>query len=427
MNQNRDQFDHISEEIQKAVRNARESMNFDQLNQTVRRSVNEAMREVRKSADTVRRSVKNEFRSEEGWQPFPDGKAQKTKPDEREQEAFRRQQFRPMNGQCNAAPEMQTLLSPSLVTRRPPGKVSGVLFTVFGSIMFGIFSLFSLIFGSLWGTSVLTQVEGAATLGVFLPLALIGAVMLFRGLSLRKRLNRFRKYVTALDDRKFADIKQIAESIGKSRNYVVKDLKRMMALNMFPDARLSADGQYFLLDQETYQQYEALMLRQKEQQQAVEKQQEDMKDPERRELHEAVAEGKSYIRQIREANDAIPGELISRKLDRLEAITGKIFTYVERKPEQLPELRRFMEYYLPTTMKLVRTYQEFDAQPVQGENITKAKVEIEKTMDTINDAFEKLFDSLFADIAMDVSADISVLQALLAQEGLTKDDFAEVK
>ena len=99
MNQNRDQFDHISEEIQKAVRNARESMNFDQLNQTVRRSVNEAMREVRKSADTVRRSVKNEFRSEEGWQPFPDGKAQKTKPDEREQEAFRRQQFRPMNGQ----------------------------------------------------------------------------------------------------------------------------------------------------------------------------------------------------------------------------------------------------------------------------------------------------------------------------------------
>ena len=78
-------------------------------------------------------------------------------------------------------------------------------------------------------------------------------------------------------------------------------------------------------------------------------------------------------------------------------------------------------------MKLVRTYQEFDAQPVQGENITKAKVEIEKTMDTINDAFEKLFDSLFADIAMDVSADISVLQALLAQEGLTKDDFAEVK
>ena len=61
---------------------------------------------------------------------------------------------------------------------------------------------------------------------------------------------------------------------------------------------------------------------------------------------------------------------------------------------------------------------------MQGENITKAKLEIEKTLDTINEAFEKLFDSLFADVAMDVSADISVLQTLLAQEGLTKDDFS---
>ena len=82
-----------------------------------------------------------------------------------------------------------------------------------------------------------------------------------------------------------------------------------------------------------------------------------------------------------------------------------------------------MEYYLPITLKLVNAYKEFDAQPIQGENISKSKKEIEDTLDTINTAFEKLLDSLYEDEAMEVSSDISVLNTLFAQEGLTKKDF----
>lgn len=110
---------------------------------------------------------------------------------------------------------------------------------------------------------------------------------------------------------------------------------------------------------------------------------------------------------------------ISEKLFRLEKAVGRIYEQIQKSPEKLPELRRFQEYYLPTTLKLVETYREFDAQPIAGENITTAKREIEASLDTINLAFEKLFDSLFAETAMDVSADISVLHTLLAQEGLT--------
>ncbi len=82
-----------------------------------------------------------------------------------------------------------------------------------------------------------------------------------------------------------------------------------------------------------------------------------------------------------------------------------------------------MEYYLPTTLKLLEAYKEFDRQPVQGENITTAKKEIEKTLDTINLAFENLLDDLFEDAAMDVSTDISVLNTMLAQEGLTENNL----
>ena len=96
---------------------------------------------------------------------------------------------------------------------------------------------------------------------------------------------------------------------------------------------------------------------------------------------------------------------------------------LKQKPEQLPKLRKFMQYYMPTTLKLVQAYQELDAQPAQGENIRQSKAEIEKTLDTINLAYEKLLDSFFEDAAIDIKSDITVLETMLAQEGLTKNQF----
>ena len=80
-----------------------------------------------------------------------------------------------------------------------------------------------------------------------------------------------------------------------------------------------------------------------------------------------------------------------------------------------------MDYYLPMTVKLLGAYEELDRQPVQGENILNSKKEIEDTLDTLNNAFAKLLDNLFEDTAWDVSSDISVLQTMLAQEGLMED------
>ena len=99
----------------------------------------------------------------------------------------------------------------------------------------------------------------------------------------------------------------------------------------------------------------------------------------------------------------------------------RIFDRVEQKPDTVDDIRKLMEYYLPTTIKLLEAYEELDAQPVQGENIISSKQEIEKTLDTLNTAVEKLLDELFQDTAWDLSSDISVLNTMLAQEGLTED------
>ena len=104
----------------------------------------------------------------------------------------------------------------------------------------------------------------------------------------------------------------------------------------------------------------------------------------------------------------------------MEMLVDRIFDRVEQKPDTVSDIRKLMDYYLPMTMKLLQAYEDLDAQPVQGENIISSKIEIEKTIDTLNVAFEKLLDDLFQDTAWDVS---SVLNTMLAQEGLTEDEI----
>ena len=102
---------------------------------------------------------------------------------------------------------------------------------------------------------------------------------------------------------------------------------------------------------------------------------------------------------------------------------ARIFTEAEKDQDIVDDLRKMMSYYLPTTRKLLDAYCELSEQPVQGENIETTKREIEAALDTLNDAFGRLLDSLFEEKAWDISADISVLNTMLAQEGLTKSDF----
>ena len=145
------------------------------------------------------------------------------------------------------------------------------------------------------------------------------------------------------------------------------------------------------------------------------------------EAQEVLRKGNEFLVKIRESNDAIPGEEISAKISRMEMIVQKIFERAGEHPEVIPDLKKMMDYYLPMTVKLLDAYEDMDGQPVQGENITASKKEIEETIDTLNIAFEKLLDSIFRDTAWDVYTDISVLHTVLAQEGLTEDDFEKMK
>ena len=124
------------------------------------------------------------------------------------------------------------------------------------------------------------------------------------------------------------------------------------------------------------------------------------------------------IREIRELNDRIADRIISDKIDRIELLTTRIFHLVEERPAMKPQIRKFMNYYLPTTLKLLDSYALLEAQGIEGDNITASKKEIERTMDTLIAGFEKQLDRLFCSQAMDITADVEVLEGMMAQDGL---------
>ena len=139
------------------------------------------------------------------------------------------------------------------------------------------------------------------------------------------------------------------------------------------------------------------------------------------ELDKMIEDGKKAIAEMKRLDDNIADPAISAQIVRLQQLAGKIFAQVEQNPEKLPQIRKFMNYYLPTTLKILNAYDRMGEQGVAGENITSTMEKVEGMMDTIIKAFEKQLDNLFGAEAMDISTDMVVLENMMAREGLTDD------
>ena len=136
------------------------------------------------------------------------------------------------------------------------------------------------------------------------------------------------------------------------------------------------------------------------------------------EIDALLVERGRAVSEMRRLNDSIKDPKISGQITHLEATTGKIIDAVVAKPSKLPQIRKFMNYYLPTTLKLLNAYDRMDSTGVSGTNIDGAKGKIEDMLDTVCTAFTRQLDDLYGEEAMDVSAEIKVMEQMLAQEGL---------
>lgn len=304
----------------------------------------------------------------------------------------------------------------------------GILKTVFGGIstITGFtFTLISGIFhlvGIATGAS-LTSIPFALGLGALVG----GGTLLSSGIRSLGRVSRYKVYLKALGKNTHIALEKLSRSVGKPVKFVRKELQGMINQGLFLEGHLDHEEQNLITSDETYAHYEQSRLQmeaRKQAEAAAPKQPSSAPDPK---VQEVLDRGNAYLREIRRCNDEIPGEEISAKISRMEAIVQRIFERAKAHPEIIPDLKKLMDYYLPMTIKLLNAYADMDRQPIQGDTIRASKQEIDTTLDTLNLAFEKLLDSVFQDTAMDVSSDISVLHTLLAQEGLTGNDFSNTK
>ena len=137
------------------------------------------------------------------------------------------------------------------------------------------------------------------------------------------------------------------------------------------------------------------------------------------ELDKMLKDGRLAIAEMKRLDDNIADPGISADIVRLEQVAQKIFDEVKRDPKKLPQIRKFMDYYLPTTLKLLNAYDRMSAAGVSGENIDATLAKVEGMMRNIVAALEKPLDSLYAADALDISTDITVLETMMAREGLT--------
>lgn len=307
------------------------------------------------------------------------------------------------------------------ISKRPAGSMSGILYILFGisgCLVYGssvlIFIIFKILFGMI-GSNVLFVSA--------LLLLVVSVGLLIRGITLRKRVKRFKKYVRFIDDNNYFLINDLAKFAREKESFVVKDLSKMIDLGMFLEGHIDEEKTYFMLNDEVYNDYLNLKNQQIAKEIDNEKLNEEIENLEKDEIESTIKIGRDYIEQIKNIKNELYKEEIAVKLDKLGNISNQILVQVEKNPNKIQEVNKFINHYLPITIKLINSYKDINNQVVQGENIENAKLEIEKSIDLINSAFENLLDDLYEDVVLDISTDISVLKTLFKQEGLTEDDF----
>lgn len=289
-----------------------------------------------------------------------------------------------------------------------------------GGIFFAAVSVLGIIFRGIFGVGGMAE----AILNLFPSIALIigGVVLLSNGIKKGNRIKRFESYLEALGTKTYITLEILSQFTGKSIRFIAEDLQDMISRKMFLQGHLDDQKTSLITSDETYKDYRRAAAIQKIKAEQETAQDESLKNlsPEARDI---VRRGEEYITKIQQINTELPGEVITLKLQKLESVIRRILEEAKQQPQSVMDLRKLMNYYLPTTWKLLEAYKSIEDESIKTPQMRETQKNVEDTIDTVNDAFENLLDQLFRNTAWDISSDISVLNSMLAQEGLKDNEF----
>lgn len=298
-----------------------------------------------------------------------------------------------------ARTEKYAVQNPSLKTAAGFAKWTGYTFMFTGvTMMFGFFEEPSLAIGAVTSFAA-------------------GFVMERWGKFAKERVLRYKKYLREFGNKTVVTIDDLSLCAAVGPEIVVKDLNYFIRKDYFKEARLVENNSILILDKNTYEVYKNNYR--------------DVYKVDAKEADNNLGEGKvdsileigkSYVTEIATYLPNL-SEAIKTDVTRLLSIVREIFNQVKKDPTKADELSKFMDYYLPTTVSLLKRYIEFSESEVATESQRNAMNEIEKTIKTIDDAFLKLLNEMYGNVAMDINSDITVLTTMLKREGLLDNDF----
>lgn len=250
---------------------------------------------------------------------------------------------------------------------------------------------------------------------LFYPTGLLagGLSLLIGGGVMQRRMRRYAKYLACAGSRDAIPLAHLMKAADVGESKAERDLEAMIEKGMWgPDAYLDRGNDMLFRSQDTANAYFAAKRSAAQQQAAAA-------------VVPRSADGyEGMLQAIRRANDRIDDEVLSAKIGRLEAVTGQIFKVIQEQPAKKDKASTFLNYYLPTTQKLLDSYADFEEAGVSGQNLDQAKSRIEETMDNIIAGFEHQLDDLYRDAAMDIDSDIRVMETMLKRDTSTvADDF----
>ncbi len=258
-------------------------------------------------------------------------------------------------------------------------------------------------------------VYGLAGVGVSVAVIFINIALVLWSIHIMRFYRRYKQYNNVMGFHSIELVDDIATFSGQSSDMVERDLAKAVKQNLIPQGHFGKDNIIFITNDNTYNKY---LEKQAVYDRYYRKQKEErMRMKERsNNITQVMDSGQRYLDRIRESNAIIKDKEITHKLDVMENIVAMIFHEVDIHENQINELGLFLNYYLPTTEKLLDAYIDVISNAEKSKSLQKMQMEIEKTLDALNVTFEGILHSFYREQEMDILSDISALEIMMKQE-----------
>lgn len=242
----------------------------------------------------------------------------------------------------------------------------------------------------------------------FIAVILGGGAMLFTAHTKDKKERLYQNCVKIVGNKSVIDLNSLARAAGVKPRKLERELDEMLERGYFPAAAYyDNEHDLLILDPDKAQ----------------------TQSPPARQTEQCGDDAKDKFDLLMQELDRACGRIQDRdmleKSVQIRGLTAAIFHAVRENPEKESQISNFVNYYFPTTLKLLDSYADFEAKGYQGEKLLQTKERIASTADTIIAAYQKQLDNLYLTDTLDVDTDIDVLETMLKRDGLSESDFGQ--